>query len=107
MKKYLKAVKRVTLNFLISLLDKNFLEHFKVGPEFVTFEGSAILPKDGKWHHFAATAMFWFKNGKTKKESYIDDVAVFSDGVKEKNIKKYYKFGKGNLTDIGSPIKEK
>jgi hypothetical protein len=51
--------------------------------------------------------MFWFKNGKTKKESYIDDVAVFSDGVKEKNIKKYYKFGKGNLTDIGSPIKEK
>jgi len=78
-------LKQLAFNFLLRLLkriDAQQLKSALIGLK-MSFSFQAVVPKDGKWHHMAATTQAWIKrNKRNKKTKKKYKNAYYLDGVK-------------------------
>ncbi|MDD4027006.1 MAG: hypothetical protein PHO75_02340 [Candidatus Shapirobacteria bacterium] len=83
-------MKQKIIKFLLKKLDQNYIEKYIVNSDKLTINLKGLIPKDNTWYNLAFTFSFWMKNG-SKKESKFEDMAIFKNGLKQKDIKKLFK----------------
>jgi hypothetical protein len=79
---------------LISIIGARHLKKIIV-TDRLQVEMNNILT-DNKWHHIAITTSAWIRR-KGKKKFNIDDVAVFKDGKKTKDVVAIYKLSNNHV----------